>query len=236
MKNIATSIVLAALAAGLCAVQAGEITGKITLKGTAPKERDITPLKEDPTCGKLHPGPVPTTRFYVVGAAGELADVVVSLEGVSGKSKGEAAAPAVMDQKTCLYVPQILAVQTGQKITVKNSDPVMHNVHAQPATTGNKEENKVQMPNSEDLNFSFAKPEEFVKFKCDVHPWMFAWVSVFDHPYFAVSKADGTFKISDVPPGKYTLKAIHRKAGAATQEIEVKDGAPTTVTLALDAK
>ncbi len=235
MKKITTSILLVALTSALCSVQAGEVTGKITLKGTPPQEKTITPLKEDPTCGKFHPA-VPTTKFYVVGAGGELADVVVSLEGVSGKSKGASAAPAVLDQKSCLYVPQIMAVQTGQKITVKNSDPVMHNVHSQPATKGNKEDNKVQMPNGADLTFSYDQPEDFVKFKCDVHPWMFAWVSVFDHPYFAVTKADGTFKISDVPAGKYKLKLNHRKAGTITQDIEVKDDAPATVTLALDAK
>lgn len=216
-------------------VAAGEIVGTVTLKGAPPKEKDITPLKEDPNCGKLHPT-TPTTKFYVVGAKGELADVVVSLEGISGKSTGASAKPVVMDQKNCLYVPQILAVQTGQKLLVKNSDPVLHNVHAVPTVSGNPEDNKAQMPGGGDLTFSFPKAEEFVKFKCDVHPWMFAWVSVFDHPYFAVSGADGTFKITNVPPGKYTLKANHRKAGVVTQEIEVKDGAPTPVALSLDAK
>ena len=236
MNKFTTPILLVALTAGLHTLRAGEITGKITLKGTAPQEKAITPLKEDPTCGKFHTAAAPTTKFYVVGPGGELADVVVSLEGVTGKSKGASAEPAVLDQKTCLYIPQIMAVQTGQKITVKNSDPVMHNVHSQPAVKGNKEDNKVQMPNGADLTFSYDQPEEFVKFKCDVHPWMFAWVSVFDHPYFAVTKADGTFKISDVPAGKYKLKISHRKAGTTTQDIEVKDDAPATVTLALDAK
>ena len=80
------------------------------------------------------------------------------------------------------------------------------------------------MPNGADLTFSFSKPENFLKFKCDVHQWMFAWVSVFDHPYFAVSGKDGTFKIANVPPGKYKLQATHRKAGTVTQEIEVKEG------------
>jgi len=85
--------------------------------------------------------------------------------------------------------------------------------------------------------FSFSKPEEFVKFKCDVHPWMFAWISVFDNPYFAVSGKDGTFKISNVPAGKYTLKATHRKAGTVTKEIEVKDSGTTDAgELTLEAK
>ncbi len=214
---------------------AGDITGTITLKGTPPKEKEITPLKEDPNCGKLH-SEMPTTHFYVVGANGALADVVVSVEGASGKSTGASAPTVTLDQKGCEYVPQILAVQTGQKIEVKNSDPVLHNVHAQPTVSGNSEENKAQMPGGAPLLFSFSKPEMFMKFKCDVHPWMFAWVSVFDHPYFAVSGKDGTYKISNVPAGKYKVTAAHRKAGTTTQEIEVKDGEPAKLDFALEAK
>jgi len=226
---------LTGLAAALQIAAAGDITGIVTLKGTAPKEKDIAPLKDDATCGKLH-SEMPTTHFYMVGDKGGLADVVVSVQGISGKSGGAAAAPVVMDQKNCLYSPQILAVQTDQKIVVKNSDPVLHNVHDLPTVPGNQEENKAQMPNGPDMTISFPKAEEFIKFKCDVHPWMFAWVSVFDHPYFAVSAKDGTFKIANVPPGKYTLKATHRKAGSATQEVEVKDGETAKVDFTLEAK
>lgn len=231
------STVLIAIAglAALHLANAGDITGTITLKGTAPKEKEITPLKEDPNCGKLH-SEMPTTHFYVTGANGALADVVVSVEGASGKSAGASAPAVTLDQKGCEYVPQILAVQTGQKIEVKNSDPVLHNVHAQPTVSGNNEENKAQMPGGAPLMFSFSKPEMFMKFKCDVHPWMFAWISVFDHPYFAVSGKDGTFKISNVPAGKYKVQAAHRKAGTSTQEIEVKEGEPAKVDFTLEAK
>jgi hypothetical protein len=236
MMNRFTILAAAGLVAASQLGYAGDITGTITLKGTPPKEKDITPLKEDANCGKLH-SDMPTTRFYVVGANNALADVVVSIQGISGKSAGASASPVLLDQKGCEYVPQILAVQTSQKIAVKNSDPVLHNVNIQPAdSSGNKGDNKAQMPGGADLNFSFAKPEMFLKFKCDVHPWMFAWVSVFDHPYFAVSEKDGTFKIANVPPGKYTIQAAHRKAGNVTQEVEVKEGAPTTVNFTLEAK
>ncbi|HZR16284.1 MAG TPA: carboxypeptidase regulatory-like domain-containing protein [Verrucomicrobiae bacterium] len=236
MKKTTALLTLSALVITSQLAGAGDITGTITLKGTPPKEKDITPLKDDPTCGKLHTE-MPTTHFYVVGPKGELADVVVSLQGVSGKSTGASAPAAMLDQRGCEYIPQILAVQTNQKIDVKNSDPVLHNIHDLPnPDSGNPEKNMAQMPNGPELSFTFAKPEEFLKFKCDVHPWMFAWVSVFDHPYFAISAKDGTFKISNVPPGKYTLKAAHRKAGAVTQEIEVKEGAPATAELTLEAK
>jgi len=148
------------------------------------------------------------------------------LKGVTGKSTGASAPPLVIDQKGCLYDPQIAAVQTGQKIVVKNSDPVLHNVHVIPTVSSNKEENQAQMQGAPDLTFSFAAPENFIKFKCDVHLWMFAWVTAVDSPYFAVTGKDGSFKISNVPPGKYTLTALHRKAAPAgvDKEIEVKEG------------
>jgi plastocyanin len=224
MKKTTVLVLTAGLWAGLQLASAGDITGTITLKGTPPKEKDITPLKEDPTCGKFH-SDMPTTQFYVVGPKGELADVIVSLQDMNGKSTGASAPAVVLDQKGCVYVPSIFAVQTGQKIIVKNSDPVLHNVHNSPgAGSENKEFNQAQIPNGPDLTFTFAKPENFLKFQCDVHKWMFAWVSIFDHPYFAVSGKDGSFKIANVPPGKYKLQAAHRKAGTVTQEIEVKDG------------
>jgi plastocyanin len=236
MNRTTALFVAGALCAGLQAIPAADITGTITLKGTPPKEKEITPLKEDATCSKFH-SEMPTTRFYVVGSKGELADVIVSLQDMSGKSTGASAPAAVLDQKGCEYVPSIFAVQTGQKIVVKNSDPVLHNINVKPAAgSGNTGENKAQLPNSPELTFSFSKPENFLKFQCDVHQWMFAWVSVFDHPYFAVSGKDGTFKIANVPPGKYKIEAAHRKAGTVTQEIEVKDGAAAKADLTLEVK
>ena len=211
-----------ALCAALTSVRAGDITGTITLKGTPPAERELTPIKDDPNCSTMYPNGLPTTHFYVVSSGGELADVIVSLKGVSGKSTGAGAEPVVLDQKGALYVPQILAVQTGQKVIVKNSDALVHNVHTKPAQ--NSESNQVQMAGGADLTFSFDKPEPFLKFQCDVHPWMFAWVSVYDHPYFAISGKDGKFTIKNVPPGKYTLEAAHRKLGTQTADIEVTDG------------
>jgi plastocyanin len=224
--RILSRFLLLAMLAILPAARAADITGVITLKGTPPAEADIGPkmTEASPDCAAMYdPAKMPTTHFYVVGPKGEFADVIVSLKNVTGKSTGASAPPAVLDQKGCVYSPTILAVQTGQKITVKNSDTCVHNVHAKPTVDGNDEHNDVQMPGGADLTYTFPKPEMFLKFQCDVHPWMFAWVSVIDSPYFAVSDKDGKFTIKNVPPGKYTIEANHRKLGAQTQEIEVKD-------------
>ena len=240
MKTMTKVTILAGLAAGLQIAAAGDITGTVTLKGTPPAEKEIKPLENDVNCGKLHTEPV-FTRFYVVGAKGELADVFVTLKGISGKSTGASSPPLVIDQKGCEYIPYVAACQTGQKIVVKNLDPVLHNIHPTPANTagGNKEENKAQMAGGPDLNFVFPAAENFLRFKCDVHPWMFAYVNVVDHPYFAVTDKDGKFTIKNVPPGKYTIVAMHRKAAPAPagmeKEIEVTaDGAK--VEFALEAK
>ena len=218
-------------------VAATDITGTVTLNGTPPAEKPITPLKDDPTCGKSYTE-MPTTHFFVVGPNKELADVIVLLKGVGGKSTGASAPPVVIDQKSCLYEPQIIAIQTNQKLLVRNSDPVLHNVHSTPAIPANKEENQAQMPGAPDITMAFPAAENFLRFKCDVHPWMFAWVTVIDSPYFAVTGKDGNFKISNVPPGKYTVSALHRKAAPAgvDKEIEVKEGAPAKVDFTLEIK
>jgi plastocyanin len=202
---------------------AADITGVITFKGTPPPEATNTLIMDDSNCGQLY-SVAPTTHFYVVGPKGGFADVVVSLKGVPGQAASATAPPMVMDQKNCLYVPTILAIQTGQKLVVKNSDQCVHNVHSVPTVAGNEEHNDPQMPGGADLTYTFSQPEKNLKFKCDVHPWMFAWVTVVDSPYFCVSDKTGKFTIKNVPPGKYTLEATHRKLGAQTQEIEVKDG------------
>ncbi len=236
MTKASACLLLAVWTAGVPSASAGDITGTVTLKGTPPAEIEITPLENDPNCGKLHKEKV-FTRFYEVGANHGLADVVVMLKGISGKSTGASAPAVVLDQKGCLYTPQILAIQTGQKLLVRNSDPVLHNVHDTPEISGNKEYNQAQPPNGPDLTFTFSAPESFLRFKCDVHPWMFAWVTVVDSPYFAVTGADGTYKIPNVPPGKYTLVALHRKAAptGVEKQIEVTD-APLTADFTLEVK
>lgn len=228
MRNWAVGLAITGLFVTL-PIFAGDITGKITLKGTPPPNPEVknpSPA-EDVNCGKIVTGKV-FMPFYVVGPGGGLADVFVTIKDMSGKSTGATAEPAVLDQKGCQYHPYVSAIQTKQTLLVKNSDPLLHNVHAIPAPgTANKERNEAQLQGSGDLKFAFDVPEKFMKFKCDVHGWMFAYVCVSDHPYFALSGKDGMFTIKNVPPGKYTLEATHRKGGTVTKEIEVKDGAVT---------
>jgi len=223
---------------------AADVTGTVTLSGTPPPAIDIKPLEADPVCGKLNGGKA-MTEFYVVGPNKELADTIVMLKGDNIKpAQADASAPpVVLDQKGCLYSPQILAIQTGQKLLVRNSDPAtvpMHNVHIDPTAPANLDKNPInqpQMSGGADLTFTFPAPENFLKFKCDVHIWMFAWVTIVDNPYFAVTGKDGKFTIKNVPPGKYKIVALHRKAAptGVEKEIEVKSSG-ATADFTLEAK
>jgi hypothetical protein len=172
-----------------------------------------------------------------VGKNGELADTFVYIkEGLAGKTFPVPDKPLLVDQEGCEYVPYVAGAMVNQKILVRNSDPVLHNVHVLPSAPGNKESNTAQLPKSKDLEFSFSKEEPFLKFKCDVHPWMYSYVTILNHPFFAVSGADGTFKIENVPAGKYTIEVVHRKAGKEMMEVEVPATGAKTADFTLEAK
>jgi hypothetical protein len=229
-----TGVATAAVAAQL---QAADITGKVVLKGTPPAERTID-LSPDPKCGALHTAAV-STRHYAVGADGGLANVFVYLKsGVTPSTTPPPTEGQMLDQVGCMYEPYVMGVQVNQKFKIRNSDPTLHNVHATPKPGGpNKEFNFAQPVKGMVSERSFAGPEVMVRFKCDVHPWMFAYVGVLDHPYFAVTGKDGTFKIANVPPGKYTVEAYHVKTHGTNpgvaKEVEVTGDTKADFTIEL---
>ena len=149
-------------------------------------------------------------------------------EGVKGEFKVPKK-PVILDQKGCIYVPHVLGVRAGQIVRILNSDKVMHNVKIDPFD--NPADNKAMLPGTR-LDKIFRNPEVMFSFMCNVHPWMRTWVGVLDHPFFAVTKADGTFEIKGLPPGKYTIAAWHEKIGTVEKVIEVKASTTVDFTLA----
>lgn len=232
MKKLALSLIVIALTGSWQIASAGDVTGKVTLKGTPPPEKTIG---FDDNCSKLNPK-VTTTRHYVVGKDKGLANVFIYIsKGLEGKKFPPKTEPVEINQEGCNYHPYVLGVMVGQPVRIKNSDPVMHNIHALPRADGNQEFNFAE-PSQGDVNdtkwvSAIKSPEVMVKVKCDVHPWMFAYVGVQDNPFFAVTDQDGNFKISGLPAGTYTLTAYHLKAHGSTpgvsQPITVAD-APVT--------
>ncbi len=206
------------------------VTGRVLLRGTPPPEKVIV---MDAACAALQPAPI-TTRHYVTGPGGTLADVFVYVkQGAEAQPVSRSASTPLLDQVNCEYVPYVIGVQVGQVLKVRNSDPVLHNIHPL-SRAGNKERNVGQPGRGHVSDFVFEKPEVFVQFKCDVHPWMFAYVGVVEHPWFAVTDGNGAFALpSGLPPGQYTLAAVHRKLGEQTQTITVgaNGSAPVAFTL-----
>jgi hypothetical protein len=200
------------------------VRGTVRFEGEVPEpgQIDTTAVKE---CAAQHPGGLFDDSLLV--AAGRLANVVVWVKPGPGQelpAPPPSATPAVLDQKGCRYLPHVLAVQVGQPVVVKNSDPFLHNVHA---LSFNNPPFNFGQPTRDPVGRTVGplKVAEVFRIKCDVHPWMSAYVHVVDHPYFAVSGEDGTFKIpGTLPDGAYTLVAWHEKLGEKQIEVTVTGG------------
>ena len=193
---------------------AATVSGKINLEGQLPANQPIR-MNADPACVAATKGQNPTQETFV-GEGGGLGNVFVYVQsGLSGSYPAPTQA-VVLDQQGCRYVPHVFGVQVGQPIEIVNSDSTLHNIHATPKT--NQEFNTAQPIKGMKTEHRFTAKEAdvVVPFKCDVHGWMNAYVGVLDHPYFAVSKADGSFTIENLPPGTYTLAAWHERLGTQT--------------------
>lgn len=198
---------------------AGSISGKVTLDGEAPSNPRIN-MSAEPDCAGLHDGPV-HAEVAVVGDDGALANVFVWVkDGIEGKFEVPST-PVALDQKGCVYTPHVVALQSGQVLSVTNSDPTTHNVHPLPRV--NREWNRSQTANASAIERKFSRQEIMLPVKCNIHPWMRAYVNVVDHPFFAITGADGSFEIKGLPPGTYTIEARHERFDA--QEMSVTVGA-----------
>jgi hypothetical protein len=198
---------------------AGDVSGKIKFEGTAPHMKPIDMAKE-PVCQKEH-NPPATIQAVVAGPNNALGNVLVYIsKGLpAGKSYPTPSQPVTFDQHGCIYYPHVTALMVNQNFHVTNSDAVAHNVH--PLAETNNEWNKSQPPGSGPIDKKFEKPEVVIPVKCNLHPWMRAYVAVFDHPFYAISDANGKFTIKGLPPGHYTITAWQESWGKQTAEVDV---------------
>ncbi|MBL8242185.1 MAG: carboxypeptidase regulatory-like domain-containing protein [Bryobacterales bacterium] len=192
------------------------ISGKVSFSGEKPASRAIS-MDAVPACAQQHKGQV-IAEDTVVNANGTLKNVFVYVKaGLPARQWAAPSTPVQLDQKACIYSPRVIGLMIGQDLEISNNDPSMHNVH--PLPVKNKEWNTSQAPKGEKIVKQFDKEEVMIRFKCNVHPWMVAYVGVLPHPFFAVTGEDGSFSLKGLPPGEYTLEAWHEKLG--TQEIKV---------------
>jgi plastocyanin len=203
----------------------GSIAGVVKLAGPPPPLPPLKVTKDTGVCGGDKPN-----EAIVASKGGALANVVVSLRAAKPASAPPPTANAAIDQQGCQYRPHVQAVTVGTSIAIVNSDAVLHNVHGH---TGPVQVFNVAMPiRNQRLPTRLTRPG-LVQLQCDAgHAWMSAWIYVFEHPYFAVTGADGKFEIGGVPAGHYTVEYWHEPTDGrgpgvtTTAEVDVKDGAP----------
>lgn len=189
---------------------AGTITGRVLFSGKAPVMPAID-MASNPQCERQHKTPV-RGETVVVNPNGTLRYVYVHIK--DGLTPGHWAPPetsAHLDQDGCVYAPHVQGMMEGQNLEILNNDPVNHNVHAE--CEKNSAWNVSQPPRAEHRNAKFDVAETLFPVTCSVHPWMRAYIAVSAHPFFAVTGQDGSFSLNGVPPGTYTIEAVHEKFG-----------------------
>jgi hypothetical protein len=196
---------------------AGTLAGTVQFTGTPPVAKPLPVTQDVDFCGK-HPI---LDQAVLVSSSGGLANVMVWVDGIPAT----AVAPtpnATLANDGCRYVPHVQVVATGTKLQVKNEDPVLHNTHARFAK---RDVFNFALPKQGQVLTKTLDTAGLMKVGCDAgHDWMNAYIAVFDHPYFAVSRADGTFTIANVPAGSHQIVFWHEKLGRKTQTVTVAEG------------
>ena len=186
----------------------GSLSGRVNFEGKAPKKKTLNnKMNADPVCGSSHKDPV-YNQSFIMNKEGYLKNVMVYLKDVKYDGKIPETR-AVLDQNGCLYVPHIQGMMAGQDLLIKNSDATLHNIHGLPKL--NSEFNFAMPKVVKEKAIKINTSEHAIYIKCDVHPWMKSYISVFDHPYFAVTNDTGYYKIDNIPPGTYEVIAWQEK-------------------------
>jgi plastocyanin len=197
---------------------AATISGKIAFDGQPPQLGNVQ-MMSDPACSSAHKDPVPV-QTYVVKDGG-LDNVFVYIkDGLDQKYVFTTPTDKMtLNQQGCEYSPHVFGIRVGQPLEIVNDDSTMHNVHGM--GEANQEFNFGQPISGMKSTVTFTAPEVLLPLKCDVHSWLNAFVGVVNNPFFAVSAAGGMFELRDVPPGTYTIEAVHEKLGKQTQTVTV---------------
>ena len=217
MLNIKKSLIL--FMVGSIAFS-GSISGTVTFEGKVPKRKKIK-MNADPVCGSAHETPALDEKL-ILNDKNRIKNVLVWVKGAKGTPTNKSAS---INQNGCVYHPHVLGLQKGQEFVIKNSDATLHNIHSMSKV--NSSFNFAMPKVVKEKKVSFDKSEEPFAIKCDVHPWMKSYVSVFDHGFFAVTDEKGHYSIEGVPAGEYEIVAWQERfkmKGALTQKVSVKDG------------
>jgi plastocyanin len=200
---------------------------KVALNGSAPPRAKVQ-TSADPYCAKVHQAEPLFSQTVQVGADGALIDSLVFVkDGVTG-TYAVPQTPVTLDQKGCVYIPHVMGMRAGQPVQIVNSDSTLHNIHPMPVINAGF---NIGMPiqGMKQTRF-FQKVEPVFHVKCDVHPWMSAYVATFAHPFFGVSNSQGIVELNNLPAGSFQIQAWHEKYGVQTQTVSVSAGETKEIT------
>jgi len=215
------------------AVGTATITGSVKFTGKKPRSRPIDMAGADEKCAEAHGGKRLKPDTVILNDNGTLRNVFVWVKsGVEGWSFPMPEGDAMLDQKGCMYSPHVQGMRKGQSLSIKTSDPTAHNVHGYAKV--NRPFNRSQPAGAANVTIKMKRDEASppMKVKCDIHPWMNAYVAVVEHPYFSVTGDAGSFKLENLPPGTYTIEAWHEKYEVMEQTVTIGDKETKTVEFA----
>jgi len=217
---LAAVLVAISVRPGVTVTVAGSsITGTVIFNGKAPALKPIA-MDAEPVCAKKHTGPAPNEAL-VLGNGNTMANIMVWVsKGLpAGKTWPAPTTPVVIDQNGCEYKPHVMGIMVGQPYKILNSDGILHNIHTLPQL--NKAFNQGMPATVKEATTKFDKAEAMFHVKCDVHPWMSAYVGVFSHPFFSVTGTDGKYTISGLDAGTYEITAWQERLGTQTASVTV---------------
>ena len=211
---------VAVLALPGVAVAASTVTGTVTFDGKAPALKPLS-VEAEPVCHKKHGGKPAPNEALVLGPGNTMANILVFVsKGLpAGKTFPVPKTPVTLDQDGCVYKPHVMGIMVGQTYRILNSDGILHNIHTLPKV--NPAFNRGQPATVKEMTTTFPKPENVFQVKCDVHPWMSAYIGVFTHPFFAVTGPDGKFSLPNLDAGTYEITAWHERLGTQSASITV---------------
>jgi hypothetical protein len=206
------------------------VHGSVKFDGAQPRSRAIDMAGADSKCADLYDGVRQKPDTVIVNENGTLRNVFVWIKtGAEGWEFPLPEGDVDLVQEGCWYKPHVQGMRTGQSIAIKTSDPTAHNVHGFGKV--NRSFNRSQPSGAGDITVRMRRDESQppMKIKCDIHPWMNAYVGVVPHPYFSVTGEDGSFSLPNLAPGSYTIEAWHEKYGVMEQSITLAGSESQTV-------
>ena len=202
------------------------VTGKVMFEGTRPSP---VMLPMTPECVNAHNGPG-FDEIITVSENNAIKDVFVyAKEGAEKWTYSAPTQPVLLDQIGCHYVPHIFGIMVNQPLEILNSDPFFHNLHSIAAQPANDAFNLGLPIKGMKVTRTFGTPE-VIPLKCDIHRWMSSYIHVVKNPFYAVSDADGSFAIRNLPAATFTLEAWHEKLGTQTKKVTLTSGKSQEVT------